>query len=205
MSPDVIEGARSQIRASRKPAPQRPAWKPLELSGLRLYLPVLAFDASLANTGWVVMFAMEDRVHVQCHGTIRPQSPDDGYMGTWRRAAELRDALLASSAFLAHRRTRGLIAVEAPPVGAGYRKESSLVAGFMVYQTFPGVAVVSPTHVSAVLLGDPRIRSGERKKRIKDEVCRLIPEAAGRDWNEHERDAASVGFVMLHDLKEKTA
>ena len=63
-------------------------------------------------------------------------------------------------------------------------------------------AVVSPTHVSAVLLGDPKIRSEQRKPAIKAAVARYVPETAGRDWNEHERDGLSVGLTRLYDMRE---
>jgi hypothetical protein len=56
--------------------------------------------------------------------------------------------------------------------------------------------------VSAVLLGDPKTKSEDRKAAIKEAVCRYIPEAAGRTWNEHTRDALSVGLTRLFDLRE---
>ena len=98
------------------------------------------------------------------------------------------------------------MAVEAPSVGGGYRTESSLVAGLTVYRLAPRKCVpVSATHVSAVLLGDPRIESKKRKGAIKEAVARYAPETAGRDWNEHERDALSVGLTRLYDMREAAA
>jgi len=63
---------------------------------------------------------------------------------------------------------------------------------------------ISATHVSAVLLGDARVRSAERKVAIREAVIRLCPEAAGRRWNEHIRDALATGLTYLHDLKRGT-
>jgi hypothetical protein len=207
----TAEETRQRLRtgaaAARKRAPVRPAWCPPEVADIQVYIPVLAFDASLANTGWAVIEAGAGRVHVLAHGTIRPAAPDDGYMGTWRRAAELRLALLTDDAIRHYARDRSgggraRVGVEAPLVGGGHRTESSLIAGLAVWQAFDDVAVVSATHVSAVLLGDPKIRSAERKKAIREAVIRLVPETAGRNWNEHERDSLSVGLTMLWDIKQ---
>jgi hypothetical protein len=166
---------------------------------------VLAFDASLVNTGWVAMLSRGDRVVVEAHGTIRPSDHgEQGYMATWERALGLQKALRETGLVTRFARDPDvLLAVEAPPVGPGHRKESSLVAGMTVWMLGPRkCAVISPTHVSAVLLGDPRIRSAGRKPAIKAAVCRYVPEAAGRNWNEHERDALSVGLTRLFDLRE---
>src|SRR5205823_1464066 len=93
------------------------------------------------------------------------------------------------------------VVVEAPSVGGGSRTESSLIAGMLVWAELPGgCPAISATHVSAVLLGDPRVRSAERKKRIRAAVIGYCPGAAGRDWNEHERDALATGLAHLWDL-----
>lgn len=163
---------------------------------------VLAFDASLSNVGWAVVWAEPDRLHVSQAGTLRPAEPDDGYMGTWRRASELRGRLLNDEPFTWHRRWKTKTVVEAPLVGAGYRTESSLIAGMTVWQVFDDVQPVAAAHVSSVLLDNPRVLSDERKKLVRAEVIRLVPGAAGRSWNEHMRDAVSVAVVTLRDMKE---
>jgi hypothetical protein len=198
----VTEEARLRLRATRKAAPQRPAWHPPALTDFAPHVRVLAFDASLVNVGWVVLI-VTDRVIVEAHGTIRPEARDDGYMGTWQRASHLRKRLWEENLVLRYMRDPGTEkAVEAPIVGSGHRTESSLIAGMTVWMESDPCAVISPTHVSAVLLGDPKIKSAERKPAIKAAVCRYVPEAAGRDWNEHCRDGLSVGLTRLHDLKE---
>jgi hypothetical protein len=167
---------------------------------------VLAFDASLANVGWVVFIITGESVIVEAHGTIRPKQDDSGYMGTWQRARGLKRGLWEAGLVVRYMRcTDVLKAVEAPVVGAGHRKESSLIAGMTVWMECDACAVISATHVSAVLLGDPRIRSDVRKPAIREAVCRYVPEAAGRSYNEHERDALSVGLVRLFDLEEEAS
>lgn len=198
-----VEAARRHLRDVRKPGAQRPAWHPPALTDFAPDTRVMAFDASLANVGWVVFIIRGGRVVIEGHGTIRPKQEDDGYMGTWQRARDLYRQLWAEGLVLRYMYDGDVLkAVEAPVVGAGHRKESSLIAGMVVWMESSPIEVVSATHVSAVLLGDPRIRSAERKPAVKAAVVRLVPEAAGRDWNEHERDALSVGLVRLFDLKE---
>lgn len=202
----TAEETRQRLRvgaaAARKSAPQRPAWHPPGITDFVPDVRVMAFDASLTNVGWVVL-VVRDRVIVEGKGTIRPKSEDDGYMGTWQRAWHLRKRLWEENLILRYMLNPDVLkAVEAPIVGPGHRPESSLIAGMTVWMEADHCEVISPTHVSAVLLGDPRIRSAERKPAIKAAVCRYVPEAAGRDWNEHERDGLSVGLIRLFDLRE---
>jgi hypothetical protein len=198
----VTDDTRARLRAARGAVPQRPAWHPPALDDFFPGAVIAAFDASLVNTGWVVLRRWKGGIDVFGHGTIRPKTEATGYMATWERARLLEEALEDTMAAVFIRRAGTLVAVEAPSVG-GHRTESSLVAGLTVWRQAPGkCAVVSATHVSAVLLGDPKIRSTERKPAIKEAVCRYVPEAAGRSWTEHERDGLSVGLTRLFDLKE---
>jgi hypothetical protein len=200
----VTETARSRLRATRRAAPQRPAWHPPGITDFAWERRVMAFDASLANVGWVVMIIQGGAPVIEGHGTIRPRQDDDGYMGTWQRARDLHRQLWGQGLVLRYMYDDDVLkAVEAPVVGAGHRKESSLIAGMMVWMESSPIEVISATHVSAVLLGDARIRSGERKPAVKKAVAALVPEAAGRGWNEHERDSLSIGFTALWDLKQQ--
>lgn len=197
----MVEEARRRIQAG-KTAPARPPWHAPALSDFTPERRVLAFDASLANVGWAVL-VVGDRVIVEAKGTIHPAKDDDGYMGTWQRARSLKLGLRDAGLVVRYMRDpRVLKAVEAPLVGGGFRTESSLIAGMTCWMECDECAVISATHVSAVLLGDPKIRSDGRKPVVKAAVCRYVPEAAGRGWNEHERDAVSVGLTRLFDLKE---
>jgi hypothetical protein len=205
----TAEETRERIRAGaaavRKREAMRPPWHPPEVADFAPDTWMLAFDASLVNTGWVAFLVRDGRVIVEGHGTIRPSDRGErGYLATWERALGLQKGLWEAGLVTRFARDPDvLLAVEAPPVGAGHRKESSLIAGMTVWMLGPRkCAVVSPTHVSAVLLGDPRIKSAERKPAVKAAVCRYVPEAAGRSYNEHERDALSVGLTRLFDLKE---
>lgn len=192
----VVDDARSRLRDRRKaPVVQ---WHFPEHGNFYQALRVLAFDATLSHCGWAGMTAWDDRIDVWAKGTIHPETQRLSYLGTWDKAMALHRELGLidrDCGYGAH------IVVEAPSVGGGSRTESSLIAGLLVTMLRPegGCDAVSATHVSAVLLGDHSVRSAERKKLIRSAVIRLVPEAAGRNWNEHERDAVATGMTWLHD------
>jgi hypothetical protein len=169
---------------------------------------VLVFDATLSHCGWVNFTVAGAGVVVHGKGTISRTTPYIGYLGTWDKARLLQERLAELLAW--DRREFGALprrklAVEAPSVGGGSRTESSLIAGMLVWMTSPSdCAVVSATHVSAVLLGDSRARSAERKKRIREAVILLVPEAASRKWDEHQRDALATGLTHLYDARQES-
>lgn len=200
----LLVGA-AAVRASK--AMRQPPWHPPAITDFLPDVVIAAFDASLLNTGWVAVRLVGAAFEVIGHGTIRPKTPAAGYMATWERARLLEKGLWDEGVVMRFIKPGDvLMAVEAPPVGGGHRTESSLVAGLTVWRLSPRKCQpVSATHVSAVLLGDPRIKSAERKPAIRRAVCALVPEAAGRTWNEHERDALSVALTRLFDLKEEAA
>jgi len=200
----ALEDMRGQLRA-RRAAPAKPPWHPPAVTDFMPGLRMLSWDASLANVGWV-LFQVTSRVEVEDHGTIHPRQSDDGYMGTWQRMKDLRDSLWDHPDLIRWMSDPGILkAVEAPPVGGGHRKESSLIAGAVVWSECDACAVIVPTHVSAVLLGRPRILSAERKPAIKAAVLRHVPDAASRGWDEHQRDGLSVGLTRLYDLRKAAA
>jgi len=201
---ETRERLRTGAASVRKREAARPPWHPPALTDFLSDQAVVAFDASLVNTGWAALMRNGGGFDVLGHGTIRPKTAAVGYMATWERARLLEQALWDEGLVVRFIRADNvLMAVEAPSVGGGHRTESSLVAGLTVWRQAPRKCeVVSATHVSAVLLGDPKIKSTERKPAVKAAVCRYIPGAAGRDFNEHERDALSVGLTRLFDLRE---
>jgi len=201
----ALDDARALLRArARKAEAAAPEpWRFPDLGEFLQYKYVLAFDATLTNCGWVFFCVAYDKVMVIDRGTVRPKTGEVGYLGTWDKADQLRrevDRLVSKwRATDPHR-----LVVEAPSVGGGSRTESSLIAGMLVWSGRRSqCAVVSATHVSAVLLGDPRMKSAPRKKAIREAVVRLYPPAAGRDWNEHERDSLATGLVHLYDARQK--
>jgi hypothetical protein len=202
----TAEETRQRLRtgaaAARRHAPSRPPWHPPAVCDFLPEMRLLAFDASLTNVGWVVLVA-KDEVVVESKGTIHPADRGAvGYMSTWERARSLKQALWDVGLVVRYMRDPGTLkAVEAPAV-RGHRTESSLVAGMTCWLECDECAVISATHVSAVLLGEPKIESRQRKKAIKAAVGCYVPESLKRTWTEHERDALSVGLTRLFDLRE---
>jgi hypothetical protein len=200
----VLDDSRALLRARADKA-EAAAPEPWHFPAMSEFRPnryVLAFDATLTNCGWAFFCVCLDQVSVIEKGTFRPKTAEIGYLGTWDKADQLGIQIRA----LIHRwrmaDPRMHLVVEAPSVGGGSRTESSLIAGMLVWSGRRSeCAVVSATHVSAVLLGDPRMKSAPRKKAVKEAVVRLYPGAAGRDWNEHERDALATGMVHLYDTR----
>jgi hypothetical protein len=203
LSPSAIDDSRALLRARAEKA-RAAAPEPWHFPTLEEFRPnqyVLAFDATLTNCGWVVFAVILGQVTVLAKGTIRPKTGERGYLETWDKADQLRSEIEAL--IDRWRNTEALIVVEAPAV-SGNRTESSLIAGLLVWSGRRSrCSAVSATHVSAVLLGDPKMKSAPRKKAVKDAVVRLYPAAAGRDWNEHERDSLATGMVHLYDIDQR--
>lgn len=193
----AAEQLRGQLQTRRK-APAAPAWRPPQLADFYHRMKVLAWDATLSHCAWARLEATEEEILVHAKGTIHPHTQRTSFLGTWDKAYELQSEVgkvLLDVGYGAHR------VVEAPlAAGTGSRSESSLIAGLLVWMDDPKkCTVVSATHVAAVLLGDHKIKSAERKKAIRAAVIRLAPQAAGRNWNEHERDALATGLTHLYD------
>lgn len=195
----AIDDARSRLRdRKRKPAKPREPWSAPGLGDFLHAQRVLSYDATLTHCGVIGLTAWPDRIEVWARRTINPATPRLGYLATWDKAMELRRELEGIERDLGH---GAHCVVEAPPVGGGFRTESSLIAGLQVVSARPpgSWTAMVPTHVSAVLLGKPGVRSEERKRLIRAAVIALVPEASGRDWNEHQRDALATGLTWLYD------
>jgi hypothetical protein len=192
---------RDQVMASRRAA-HGALWTPPEGFDFRP-CRVLVFDPALSNTGWVKFrvswlgrkaprFAVEER------GTLRVKTDQPGYLGTYDKASRMR-GLIQEVVW----REQGYhlpydIAWEAPAV-AGRRLESSLIAGFLVYEAANRVGTaVSANHASYQLTGNP----SHDKRAIAAAVARYVPESEGRTWNEHQRDALAIGLSFSLDAPE---
>lgn len=194
------------LRTRLRPAtarPQKPPWSPPGPGDFRQDMTVLAFDPSLSNTAWVMLSCRDGRVHAYDLGMIRPQTPLTGYWQTWEKAEQIRKELARPLRY-AEKQVADAVVAEAPPVGGGIRRDdSSLVAGLQVYQAFCQllpVGTVASHHVCKVMCGRVINITAARKGAIRDAVCRLIPAAERRPWNEHLRDAAAAGLTYLFDL-----
>lgn len=177
--------------------PKKP-WQPPEMEDFAWDCRVQSMDQSLTNFG-LVRFAIEDgEVIMLDRDTIRPERhPElitfaEHYELAWTLETHLLKVLFPHETV-----------IEMPPV-FGNRTESILLSGYAVYAACKEVGatltMVSKNHVGAVLCGD----QNASKKQVGEAVCRYIPEAVGRKWNEHTRDAAALGLTRLYDMKRES-
>lgn len=165
-------------------------------------LRVMAFDASLGNVGWMDLVVLASSICLWDKGTIRVETEEKGFLGTWERARLLNLALHGYGWMMAR---SDHVVVESPSVGGGHRTESSLIAGLQVYQMAPAKThVVSAQHVAWVLTGSARYEDGTaRKQAVKRALAQLVPGSDSPRWgNEHERDALAAGLTHLWDLSQ---
>lgn len=199
----ATEELRGQLQARRR-RPALSVWHAPLIRHFRSHTRVQAFDATLSHTGWVVAERIEDKVLVHYRGTIHLTTNLTGYLSTWEKARLLRDRAREVLDLYGAAAEK---VVEAPAV-AGNRLESSLIAGLLLWletmePTGLGCGQISAQHVSAVLCGNARMKSAERKKAVKEACAFYVPESAGRGWNEHERDALALALTHLHDQRRR--
>lgn len=199
MSTDIRERVRSRA-AGRKRKPKVERTYPPELSEFEQDVRVLAFDQTLTKTAWVMTEVVHNGVHVWAKGMLKQRTERTGFMETYDKAAQLREAAWE----LLRRFQSGsllrpdVIVAECPAVG-GYRIESSLMAGFVLYETFGAERVnwVNAQHVKSVL-GGPTCKE---KADLKPVLAQLRPDSGTREWNEDQRDALANGLGYLWDRK----
>jgi hypothetical protein len=199
-----IDRFREKLSAGK---PKGDVFRPPLISDFATGEYVLAFDPTLTNCGWVRLevmganYAGGPLVNVWDKRTIRPSTGHTGFMATWDKARLLNDEL--GTTIRSAVEACAWIVCETPWVGSGgHRTESALIASTFVYMhAGEHFRPVSAQHAYAVLCGGRRPPTARAKKDIALSVARYIPESSGRNWNEHERDAAALALTFLHDLK----
>ena len=189
--------ANGQLRREEWTPPQGTDFKPVK---------VLAFDPSLSATGWVhlkvswVYISAEPLVRIRLFdkGTLRVRSAERGYLGTYDRASRMLALIQETVWREVDVRFPSLIAHEAPAV-RGHRLESSLIAGFCVYEVSGRTSVtVSANHASWLLTGNP----AHDKHEIAAAVARYVDGTTERTWNQNERDALAIALACSLDAPE---
>ena len=204
MKTSLWDDLRAQITANGQ-VPRGELWTPPEGTDFKP-VKVLAFDPSLSSTGWVhlrvswVHIAAEPLVRFRLigKGTLRVRTTERGYRGTYDKASRMMALIQDTYWRETDLRFPSLIAWEAPAV-VGRRLESSLIAGFCVYEVSnrAGIAV-SANHASYRLTGSPAHDKGE----IARAVARYVGGTDARTWNQHERDALAIALTCSLDAPE---
>lgn len=193
----------------RKPAP--PPWQPMLRSDLPPWARLLAFDASLANTGWVALSLSQSDEHdarVVDAGMCQTGAQDGpgGHEESLRRALVLRQAL------------RGVLrrfdpsvwtVVHETPPAAGprlHRPESALLACLalrVLAEDFRfGVAVpVDPRLHKRVVGGNPNATKAEEHAALGALAVDVGLRGMAHITNVDKRDALCVGLAHLYLMR----
>lgn len=152
--------------------------------------PVLAFDQSLANCGWVLLAAKPSLV---AWGTIKTE-PAGGMIGNIERGTEL--AAQVRQVFAAYGYEIASVVLETPPIlGISRRGESSLLAAQVIHTEATrggySVSFVGAQRVKKRLTGNARASKREVKQAVAG--WGLSP----AKLNEHVSDAVGLGLVAM--------
>lgn len=193
------DAIRDRVKAAKGPKQKRKTWEPITVEQMTRGVTVTAFDQSLSATGWVTaVVSWPRRLHVLSRGTMRPEKPvAGGHYGSILKALALADMLRTTDP-----RPWGAVTVAEQTPIAGYRLESSLLAGYVVAAQYPQTIFVGRQHaLSLVLPPDQRYE----KKHTKQIVDRYVYEdhPVGLSWNEHQRDALLLAIAHLYDLEQQ--
>lgn len=167
---------------------------------------VLAFDQSLAHTGWALI--QPTHPFVVESGMIRTAAQVPGYEGDFQRGVEIeKQASILIFDFLMDALDPGMrliVAHEMPPVGVveGLGR-ASLLSGMSIR------CAASMADVQVVMVGAQRAKTrltGERdatKQQMTQALLEFWPHLKGtKPWNEHTRDAIALGVVAIEESKE---
>lgn len=193
--------ARAAARLEKAAVMLPEEWSPPPVGEFSSGMCLLAFDPALSKTGWVHLDTNRSRSGAvqfiaRNKGTLRVRTEARGYLGTYDKASRMRNLITEviwreNPSYFPPADIRW----EAPAV-RGHRTESSLIAGFLVYEACNGTGMaVSANHASKLLTGSAR----HDKKQIREAVARYVPEAAGREWTQDECDALAIALTSCHD------
>lgn len=159
---------------------------------------VVAFDQSIANTGWVHLVSGQQGVHVRECGSLAvpPDGFPKGHEGTLLRADTL--GLMVDDVL--RRLPVTTVVHETPPIATGRmaRPESSLVSAAIIRQIARRhgheVVMVSNQHSKKVL-----VDNGNATKPEWHRALERLPwhHTGSRPTNEGQRDAMCLGLTWL--------
>lgn len=203
---DALEAMREKVQARKDETISRrkKVWTPPDPARFRLG-GVLAFDQTLTNTGYALVYSDHAGLMVVGAGVLEARTSLTGFEETYAKAERLergiseavRYGALASVSAIVH---------EMPSV-QGYRTESSLLAGYLVRRAARdyarGIPVVAVSNLAMkALLLPPGQR--DEKKYVRQAVESLIPKERREKpmvqrWNEHVHDAVGLALTFLYE------
>lgn len=199
MSTDIRERVRSRAAGKKRGKPKVERTYPPELAEFAQDVRVLAFDQTLTKTAWIMVAVSGGEIIVHDRGMIRQQTGRTGFMETYDKAWQFQQNVgsLWYAVQAGDYPAPDAIVAEYPAV-YGHRTESSLMAGYILHQTFGGeINWIGAQHAKSVLGG----KACKEKSDLKPVLAQLHPDSATRQWNEDQRDALANALTYLWDRK----
>ena len=188
--------ALDDLRQGRTAA-QKPPWVRGSFLPLRHDLRVLAFDPSLAKTGWALVTA--EYPYVLETGVLETK-PLDGEEGNLRRGVSIFEQALA----IMERHPDAMVAHEAPPAGSSglFRTDATKSAGLAIriaaHQQGRTVYMTSDTHGKKRMCGRSKDVSKAQMRQAIEQFWPHLPKSTQVRWTEDIRDAVVVG-ILTHE------
>lgn len=196
-------------RYQAKKTAAKAAWTPPTLADFAQDVAVLSFDQSLSRTGWVYLRVLDGRMDVMAKNTIRTRTEVTGWRGNFDKARQIRREMEFIDDFLMRfspdqmPRWPDVVLLEMPNVH-GHRTESSMMAAYEIdgySNTWWRPTEFISIQQSRTIIGGSDVRND--KKGGWKALTRYVEESGGRQWNEHQRDAAINALGHLYNLKKQ--
>lgn len=193
----VLEDYLHRTQTKRKPP------EPFSFTSIKASPIVVSFDQTLRATGVVIaQVSNHGKVWVLHHETLKTADPGiKSFEETYARTDDLKSRvfdLILSNDDLSH------AVIEQPPMGGGFRTESSTFAAYAVSRICLAQQLsytyMQARHARAVLVGPGKV---DTKGPAHRKLAELVPETASRKWNENTRDALINLLAHLIDTQEK--
>jgi len=192
----ILESYLHRTQAKRKP-PER-----FSFTGIKASPIIVSFDQTLRATGVVVAQVSDHgKVWVLHHETIKTADPGvKSFEETYARTDHLKSQVLE---LLATNDDIVKAVIEQPPMGGGFRTESSTFAAYAVSRVCLAKRLpytyMQARHARAVLVGGGKV---DTKGPAHARLAELVPETSSRKWNENTRDALINLLAHVIDSQE---
>lgn len=167
-------------------------------------ITILAFDQSMAKTGWALMSS--EHPYVLMAGTLSTTAVETGYEGDFQRVVELH--LDMTKIIRGNYHSHGfdnptLVAHETPPVGNVIGGGRSSIMSACALRVAAAEAWL-PTHMVGAQRAKARL-TGKRdatKQEVGVAILEMWPHLSiMKPWNEAVRDAIAVGVVAIEEYQ----
>lgn len=181
--------------------PRRPRWEPLTRARLRTGV-VLAWDQSLAATGWVLLRSTPVACRVSAAGTIKTGREGKGHADDLRRGVEQFTAMLAVVTTYAEPSSEGFEVVhESPPIGGRVKGlgTASLLSALALRVACQQAGVRSPTMLNSQAAKKAITGNGNADKGEVGRAIMAMTWVRGLELvtNEAQRDALALALAHL--------